>query len=177
MEYSIDLQDIINKNYLNLWNRYKALQMKYWKKISEYIRHDLYDNGFEEFCQDCYLVLVNAANGVKVEKIKNPETYSFYVQYSQWLHNFTTRDIVRNYTQNYAVKYMDYNESQDGESEFEWDSFLATEDIHTNLLELVKTLPPEFQERAEKIAFGQRTGGAKWPAWVKEYILQYYSRY
>ena len=177
MEYSIDLQDIINKNYLNLWNRYKPLQMKYWKKISEYIRHDLYDNGFDEFCQDCYLVLVNAANGVKVEKIKNPETYSFYVQYSQWLHNFTTRDIVRNYTQNYAVRYMDYNESQDGESEFEWDSFLATEDVHSNLLELVKTLPPEFQERAEKIAFGQRTGGAKWPAWIKEYILQYYSRY
>lgn len=177
MEYSIDLQDIINKNYLNLWNRYKPLQMKYWKKISEYIRHDLYDNGFDEFCQDCYLVLVNAANGVKVEKIKNPETYSFYVQYSQWLHNFTTRDIVRDYTHNYAVKYMDYNESQDGESEFEWDSFLATEDVHSNLLELVKTLPPEFQERAEKIAFGQRTGGAKWPAWIKEYILQYYSRY
>lgn len=177
MEYSIDLQDIINKNYLNLWNRYKPLQMKYWKKISEYIRHDLYDNGFDEFCQDCYLVLVNAANGVKIEKIKNPETYSFYVQYSQWLHNFTTRDIVRDYTHNYSIKYMDYNESQDGESEFEWDSFLATEDIHSNLLELVKTLPPEFQERAEKIAFGQRTGGAKWPAWIKEYILQYYSRY
>lgn len=177
MEYSIDLQDIINKNYLNLWNRYKPLQMKYWKKISEYIRHDLYDNGFDEFSQDCYLVLVNAANGVKIEKIKNPETYSFYVQYSQWLQNFTTRDIVRNYTQNYAVRYMDYNESQDGESEFEWDSFLATEDIHSNLLELVKTLPPEFQERAEKIAFGQRTGGAKWPAWIKEYILQYYSKY
>lgn len=177
MEYSIDLQDIMNKNYLNLWTRYKPLQMKYWKKISEYIRHDLYDNGFDEFCQDCYLVLVNAANGVKVEKIKNPETYSFYVQYSQWLHNFTTRDIVRDYTHNYAVKYMDYNESQDGESEFEWDSFLATEDVHSNLLELVKTLPPEFQERAEKIAFGQRTGGAKWPTWIKEYILQYYSRY
>jgi len=146
MEYSIDLQDIMNKNYLNLWNRYKPLQMKYWKKISEYIRHDLYDNGFDEFCQDCYLVLVNAANGVKIEKIKNPETYSFYVQYSQYLHNFTTRDIVRNYTHNYAVRYMDYNENQDGESNFAWDSILATEDVHSNLLELVKTLPPEFQE-------------------------------
>lgn len=177
MKYSIDLQDIIDKNYLNLWNRYKPLQMKYWKKISEFIRHDLYDNGFDEFCQDCYVVLVNAANGIKVEKIKNPETYSFYVQYSQWLHNFTTRDIVRDYTHNYAVKYMDYNESQDGESEFEWDNILATEDSHSNLLELVKTLPPEFQDRAEKIAFGQRTGGAKWPAWIKEYILQYYSKY
>ena len=32
MEYSIDLQDIIDKNYLNLWNRYKPLQMVYYKK-------------------------------------------------------------------------------------------------------------------------------------------------
>lgn len=177
MKYSIDLQDIINKSYLNLWNRYKPLQMKYWKKISEYIRHDLYDNGFDEFRHDCYIVLVNAANGVKIEKIKNPETYSFYAQYSQWLQNFTTRDIVRDYTHTYAVRYMDYNESTDGESNFEWDGILATEDSHSNIWDLIKTLPPEFQERAEKIALGQRTGGAKWPAWIKEYILQYYSRY
>ena len=72
MNYSIDLQNIIDKNYLNLWNRYKPLQMVYYKKISDYIRRDLYEFGFEEFCQDCYIVLVNAANGVKVEKVKNP---------------------------------------------------------------------------------------------------------
>ena len=172
MEYSIDLQDIMNKNYLNLWNRYKPLQMVYYKKISEHIRRDLYEFGFEEFCQDCYIVLVNAANGVKVEKVKNPETYSFYVQYSQWLHNFISRDIIRDYIHNYAVRYMDYNED-----DHSWDSILATENIHSNIWDLVQTLPPEFQKRAEKIAFGQRTGGAKWPGWIKEYILKYYSKY
>lgn len=177
MKYSIDLQDIIDKNYLNLWNRYKPLQMVYYKKISERIRHDLYDDGFDEFCDDCYIVLVNAANGVKVEKIKNPETYSFYVQYSQWLHNFTTRDIVRDYIHNYSVRYMDYNESQDGESTFEWDSFLAVEDSHSNLFELIKTLSPELQERAEKVAFGKMPGGGRWPSWVKEYISKKYTRY
>ena len=177
MNYSIDLQDIIDKNYLNLWNRYKPLQMVYYKKISENIRRDLYEFGFEEFCQDAYIVLVNAANGVKVEKVKNPETYSFYMQYSQWLHNFTSRDIVRDYCHNYAVRYMAYNKGQDGESNFEWDSILETEESHSNMWDLIKTLPPEFQKRAEKIAFGQRTGGAKWPGWIKEYILKYYSSY
>ena len=177
MKYSIDLQDIIDKNYLNLWTRYKPLQMVYYKKISEYIRRDLYEFGFEEFCQDAYIVLVNAANGVKVEKVKNPETYSFYVQYSQWLHNFTSRDIVGKYIHNYAVKYMDYNKGQDGESNFEWDSILETEESHSNMWDLIKTLPPEFQKRAEKVAFGQRTGGAKWPREIKEYILKYYSSY
>lgn len=172
MKYSIDLQDIIDKNYLNLWNRYKPLQMVYYKKIPENIRRDLYDNGFDEFCQDAYIVLVNAANGVKVEKIKNPETYSFYVQFSQWLHNFTSRGIVRDYIHNYVIRYMDYNED-----DHSWDSILATENIHSNIWDLVKTLPPEFQKRAEKIAFGQRTGGAKWPGWIKEYILKYYSKY
>ena len=177
MEYSIDLQDIIDKNFLNLWNRYKPLQMVYYKKIPENIRRDLYEFGFEEFSQDCMVVLINAANGVKVEKVKNPETYSFYVQYSQWLHNFTSRDIVRDYIHNYTVKYMDYSKGQDGESDFEWDSILATKDSHSNLFELVKTLPPEFQKRAEKVAFGQRTGGAKWPSEIKEYILKYYTNF
>ena len=172
MKYSIDLQDIIDKNYLNLWNRYKPLQMVYYKKISEHIRHDLYEFGFEEFCQDCMVVLINAANGVKVEKVKNPETYSFYVQYSQWLHNFTSRDIVRKYIHNYTVKYMDYEQD-----DHIWDSILETKDNHSNIWDLVQTLSPEFQKRAEKIAFGQRTGGAKWPSWIKEYILKYYSNY
>ena len=177
MEYSIDLQDIIDKNYLNLWNRYKPLQMKYWKKISEYIRHDLYDNGFEEFRDDCYIVLVNAVNGVKVEKVKNPETYSFYVQYSQWLQNFTTRDIVRDYTHNYAVRYMDYNESQDGESEFEWDSILATEDTHSNLFRLVDMLEPKDRERCYRIAFGMQAGGKPLKKSVKEFLMKYYTEY
>ena len=177
MKYSEDYIYVKNHDVLSVWNKYRPLAMVYYKKVSVYIRHDLYDNGFDEWMQDVYIVYNNAMNGVKLDKIKNPESYSLYIQLSQYLQNFTTRDIIRDYIHNYSIKYMDYNESQDGESEFEWDSFLATEDIHSNLLELVKTLPPEFQERAEKIAFGQRTGGAKWPAWIKEYILQYYSRY
>lgn len=182
MEYSIDLQDIINKNYLNLWNRYKPLQMKYWKKISEYIRYDLYDDGFQEFRQDCYIVLVNAANGVKVEKVKNPETYSFYAQYSQWLHNFTTRDIVRDYTRRYAVRYMDFDGGIDNDidDDFIWDSILATEDSHSNIWELVDSLPDKWREKCIKAAWSLPRGGRRsnyWPEEVKRLFMDEYTKY
>ena len=172
MEYSIDLQDIIDKNYLNLWNRYKPLQMVYYKKISEYIRHDLYEFGFEEFRQDCYVVLVNAANGVKVEKVKNPETYSFYVQYSQWLHNFTSRDIVRNYTHNYTVKYMDYE--QDNHT---WDSLLGVDDNHSNLEILLEQLNDKDRDIAEKIMFRVNRGRANMSQEAVNLIKNLYTEY
>lgn len=151
--------------------------MKYFKKIPANIRHELYEDGFEEFSQDCYLVLVKAADGVKVEKIKNPESYSFYIQYSQWLQNYTTRDIVREYIHNYTVRYMDYNESQDGESDFEWDCFLAREDSHSNIWELVDMLEPKDRERAIKIAFGMQAGGKPLKKEVREFLKKYYSEY
>ena len=172
MEYSIDLQDIIDKNYLNLWNRYKPLQMVYYKKISDYIRRDLYEFGFEEFSQDAYIVLVNAANGVKVEKVKNPETYSFYVQYSQWLHNFTSRDIVRNYIHNYTVKYMDYE--QDNHT---WDSLLGVDDNHSNLEILLEQLNDKDRDIAEKIMFRVNRGRANMSQEAVNLIKNLYTEY
>ena len=172
MEYSIDLQDIIDKNYLNLWNRYKPLQMVYYKKISDYIRRDLYEFGFEEFCQDAYIVLVNAANGVKVEKVKNPETYSFYVQYSQWLHNFTSRDIVRKYIHNYTVKYMDYE--QDNHT---WDSLLGVDDNHSNLEILLQQLNDKDRDTAEKIMFHMNRGRANMSQEAVNLIKNLYTEY
>ena len=172
MNYSIDLKDIIDKNYLNLWNRYKPLQMVYYKKISDYIRRDLYEFGFDEFCQDAYIVLVNAANGVKVEKVKNPETYSFYVQYSQWLHNFTSRDIVRKYIHNYTVKYMDYE--QDNHT---WDSLLGVDDNHSNLEILLEQLNDKDRDIAEKIMFRINRGRANLSQDAIDLIKNLYTEY
>ena len=171
-KYSEDYIYVKNHNVLAVWNKYRPLAMVYYKKIPENIRRDLYEFGFEEWMQDVYIVYDRAMNGVKLDKIKNPESYSLYIQLSQWLHNFISRDIIRDYIHNYAVKYMDYE--QDDSS---WDSFLGTEDSHSNIWDLIKTLPPEFQKRAEKIAFGQRTGGAKWPEYIREYILKYHTNF
>lgn len=174
MKYSIDLQDIMDKNYLNLWNRYKPLQMVYYKKISESIRKDLYEFGFDEFCQDCMVVLINAANGVKVEKVKNPETYSFYVQYSQWLHNFTSRDIVRKYIRNYAIKYMDY-EQDDHHSSL--DSLLGMYDHHNNLGLLLEQLKDKDRDIAERIMFRINRGRANLSKEAVDLIRNEYTEY
>lgn len=175
MKYSIDLQDIINKNYLSLWNRYKPLQMVYYKKIPLEIRHDVYEFGFDEFRQDCYIVLVNAANSVDINKINNPTSYSFYVQYCGWLHNFTTRDIIRDYCNTFSIKYMDYDGTDDNK-EWGWDAILEYNETHSNLEELVDTLPEKFQERCNKVAHSMRSGN-KWPQWLKDYFMKYYTEY
>ena len=177
MKYSEDYIYVKNHDVLSVWNKYRPLAMVYYKKVSVYIRHDLYDNGFDEWMQDVYIVYNNAMNGVKLDKIKNPESYSLYIQLSQWLHNFIKRDIVRDYTHRYAIRYMDYNESQDGESDFEWDSFLATEDIHSNLFRLVDMLEPKDRERCYRIAFGMQAGGKPLKKSVKEFLMKYYTEY
>lgn len=180
MKYSEDYIYVKNHDVLSVWNKYRPLAMVYYKKVSVYIRHDLYDNGFDEWMQDVYIVYNNAMNGVKLDKIKNPESYSLYIQLSQYLHNFTTRDIVRDYTHNYAVRYMDYNENSDGESNFEWDSILATEDSHSNIWELVDSLPEKWRNKCIKAAWGLPRGGRRsnyWPEEVKRLFMDFYTNY
>jgi hypothetical protein len=176
MKYSIDLQDIINKNYLDLWNRYKPLQMVYYKKMPPVIKHDIYEYGFTEFRQDCYIILVNAVSSVKPEKIKDKEHYSFYMQYSQYLHNFTKRNIVRDYCNNWAVHYMDY-EGQNDEDEHSWDSFLGMEDRHSNLALLLQQLNDKDRDIAKKIMFRLNRGTAKLSDEAINLIKNWYSEY
>ena len=175
MEQSIDLQDIKNKNYLSLWNRYKPLQMVYYKKMPLVIKHDIYEFGFDEFRQDCYIVLVSAASSVNPNKIKNPETYSFYMQYSQYLHNFTKRNIVRDYCHNWAVHYMEYDgEEQDS---WTWDSFLGEEDYHSNLGLLLQQLNDKDRDRAIKIMYRKNIGSGKLSDEAVDLIKNWYTEY
>jgi hypothetical protein len=172
MKYSEDYIYVKNHDVLSVWNKYRPLAMVYYKKVSVYIRHDLYEFGFKEWMQDVYIVYNNAMNGVKLEKIKNPGSYCLHIQLSQYLHNFTTRNIIRDYTHNYSVRYMDY----DGE-DFEFDCILAREDQHSNLWELVDMLEPKDRERCYRIAFGMQAGGKPLKKSVKEFLMKYYSRY
>lgn len=92
---SIDYELIKNKDYEALWKKYRPLCMKYFQKLPEDIRKQVYDNYFEDFYVDCYEVLHDAAESLVLSKIKNPETWTFYIQFAHYLQNFTTRDIVR----------------------------------------------------------------------------------
>lgn len=174
-QYSIDLQDIINKDYYSLWERYAPLQMKFFKKVPENIRHDLYED-FQEFRDDCYIILVNAADAVKPEKIKNPDTYSFYIQYSQYLTNFTTRDITRDYINNQTIKYMDYGVDNE-EHNWEWGDSFTEEDIHSNIEELLPLLSEKGQSQAFKIMYHIPHGGKGLKKKDREIFEKYYTKY
>lgn len=92
---SVDYELIKNKDYEALWKKYRPLCMKYFQKLPEDIRKQVYDDYFEDFYVDCYEVLHDAAESLTLSKIKNPETWTFYIQFAHYLQNFTTRDIVR----------------------------------------------------------------------------------
>ena len=172
MEYSEDYIYVKNHDVLAVLNKYRPLAMVYYKKIPENIRHDLYEFGFDEWVQDVYIVYDRAMNGVKLDKIKNPESYSLYIQLSQWLHNFTSRDIVRKYIHNYAVKYMDYE--QDDHS---WDSLLGVDDNHSNIGLLLEQLNDKDRDTAEKIMFHINRGRANLSQEAVNLIKNLYTEY
>ena len=171
-KYSEDYIYVKNHDVLSVWNKYRPLAMVYYKKIPENIRHSLYEFGFDEWLQDVYIVYDRAMNGVKLDKVKNPESYSLYIQLSQWLHNFTSRDIVRKYIHNYTVKYMDYE--QDDHS---WDSLLGVDDNHSNLGLLLEQLNDKDRDIAEKIMFRINRGRANMSQEAVNLIKNLYTEY
>lgn len=94
-----DFELVKEKDYFELWNRYSALENIYYHKIPANIRNDLFEN-FQEFKDSCYLEVVKAVDALKLERIKNPETWSFYIQFSFYLKNYTGRKIVKEYIRN-----------------------------------------------------------------------------
>ena len=173
MQYSKDFNDLINQDYYSLWLRYQPLMMVYFKKIPYKIRRDLYDDEwFEEFTHDCYIVLVNAVKGLDPQKIKNKTKWSFHIQFSQWLHNFTTRNIVRDYCNNFCIHYEDYTRTCEDGDEFGWE--FPINDYHSNLQYLLDLLSPRDREAAENIMF-KRRGTHNISDEGKRLISMYYS--
>ena len=176
MEFSSDYIMVQNKDIYGLWEKYTALQMHYYKKIPMPIRHDIYEYGFDEFRQDCYIVCSKALEGIKLEKIKNPATFTFYIQLSQWLSNFISRDIIRDYVHGFAIKYSDYCSKDSDGDVTEWDPTGVT-DIHSNFYELLDKLSPKDKEQAIKIMFHLPHGGRGISKEGEELFRKYYKEY
>lgn len=170
-----DYELYTGKKWLELFERYKPLQMKYFMKISKYIRDMVYEGGFDEFRQDCYIVMMNAINGLKPEKIKNKDTWSFYIQYSQWLHNFTVRDVVKKFCDNYSVSLNSTLEDDEGK-ELEEVSIQWNDNIN-NLSELLERLDETDREYAERIMHHLPRGGKGLSEKAVNLLREYYTNY
>ena len=86
-----DYEMIINKDYHGLFEAYKPLMMKYYMKMIK-VSSCGYSDYFD-FIGDFYEQFVKAFNATKVSKIKDPNTFSFYIQLEFYLRNFTSRKI------------------------------------------------------------------------------------
>lgn len=146
-----DFEMVKDKDYLGLWERYSALENIYYHKIPENIRNDLFED-FYEFKDSCYPEVIKAVDSIKLERIKNPSTWSFYIQLSFYLKNYTGRKIVKEYIRNPEVCYIEDFKTEDGKT-----------------LELVAPDPMDYYgdfyeslTEDEKWVFDSRLSGKKW---------------
>lgn len=86
-----DYELVKEKDYLELWKRYKALCLKFWKILITQLPNEY--ECFDDFYTDCYEIVMNAANALDLEKM-NKEKFCFYIQLYHYLQNFTIRDLV-----------------------------------------------------------------------------------
>ena len=86
-----DYELVKNKDYTEIFKKFRALMMKYYQRMIVVSKCGYED--FDEFADDFYPEMVKAVDAVKLERIKDPETFGLYCQLSFWLRNFTTRKV------------------------------------------------------------------------------------
>lgn len=91
----MDFELVKEKKYYEIWKKYRQLMMKFYIKLSENKIYAFED--FEDFASSCYEVVVQAVDSIKLEKIKKPDTWTFYIQLYHYLQNYSTRKIIPNY--------------------------------------------------------------------------------
>lgn len=138
MNKSIDYELIEKKDYYGLYEKYKPLINSFWPKIDEHCKRYYYDNDMKEYYSFAYENVVQAAQSVKLEKIKKPESWTFYIQLYRyiWTHlgrlqQYYYEDIVSK-TIFYQDLTFDNGEEKDGllrvEDHSEVDISMFTED-------------------------------------------------
>lgn len=85
MKKSIDYELIENKDYYSLYEKYKPLINSFWPKIDEHCKRYYYDNDMKEYYSFAYENVVQAAQSIKLEKIKKPESWTFYIQLYRYI--------------------------------------------------------------------------------------------
>ena len=128
MNKSVDYELIEKKDYYGLYEKYKPLINSFWPKIDEHCKRYYYDNNMKEYYSFAYENVVQAAESIKLEKIKKPESWTFYIQLYRyiWTHlgrlqQYYYEDVVSK-----TVYYQDFT-FDNGE---EKDHLLQVEDHH-----------------------------------------------
>lgn len=88
-----------NKNYYAIFSKYTNLFYKVWDSLSPALKFQIWpDEG--DFFSFCYEKTVMAVNSIKPEKIKNPNSWTIYIQLFRYIKTYACREIKKEYKNN-----------------------------------------------------------------------------
>lgn len=154
-----DFELVKEKNYAELWKKYIPLMNKFYEKaITSALKIGLfipYENSLD-FQADCYPILINAVDSIKLEKIKKPETWTLYIQFYRYLQNFVYRQVIRPLIRNNNLEFIDEVSNSTDNLLDGMDAKLSLEAIYTKLSIKEKQILEEFIHHEGRMTNAQR---------------------
>ena len=135
-----DLQLCIEKNYLEIWTRYKMMFFKVFNSILTDMKYRIWQ-AEDEWLSFCYEKTIQAVDSIKPEKVKHPDTWTIYTQLNRYVFTYALREIEKEYHNNACsldsfIKENDYDEN----------AALKTEDQHEVDMDMFTPEEKEFIE-------------------------------
>ena len=94
-----DLQLCIEKNYLEIWSRYRMMFFKVFNSILTDMKYRIWQ-AEDEWLSFCYEKTIQAVDSIKPEKVKHPDTWTIYTQLNHYVYVYANREIEKEYKQN-----------------------------------------------------------------------------
>ena len=94
-----DLELCRNKDYYAIFTKYTMMFYKIWDSLSPALKFNVWPEE-ADFFSFCYEKTVMAVNSIKPEKVKNPDTWTIYIQLFRYIKTYALREIEKEYKQN-----------------------------------------------------------------------------
>ena len=120
-----DLELCMNKDYYDVFIKDTNLFYKVWDSLSTALKFNVWPEE-EDFFSFCYEKTVMAVDSIRPEKVKNPDTWTIYIQLYRYIKTYAEREIQKeyhnntcsldsfiednDYDENAALKYEEYPE-------------------------------------------------------------------
>ena len=135
-----DLELCLSKDYYGIFERYKMMFYKIWDSLSPALKFNVWPEE-ADFFSFCYEKTVMAVDSIRPEKVKNPGTWTIYIQLFRYIKTYALREIEKEYKNN-ACSLDSFIE----ENDFDENAALKTEDQHEVDMDMFTPEEKEFIE-------------------------------
>ena len=135
-----DLELCKSKDYYGIFERYTLMFYKVWDSLSPSLKFQIWPEEADIF-SFCYEKTVMAVDSIKPEKVKNPDTWTIYIQLFRYIKTYALREIEKEYKNN-ACSLDSFIEDND----FDENAALKTEDQHEVDMDMFTKEEKEFIE-------------------------------